>query len=57
MDVVLATVLRFGPLYMLALKKSMIEVGPSGFEPESDGPQPSSIDQANLRARDICLHR
>jgi len=28
-----------------------LEVGPSGFEPESNGPQPSSIGQANLRAR------
>ena len=26
------------------------KMGPSGFEPESDGPQPSSIDQANPRA-------
>ncbi len=27
------------------------KVGPSGFEPESNGPQPSSMDQANPRAR------
>ena len=29
-------------------------VGPPGFEPGSDDPQPPSIDQANLRAL-LCL--
>ena len=32
-------------------------VGPSGFEPESDGPQPPSIGQANPRAPLFPVHR